>query len=142
MKRYIKSSFGYEDRDWINPPESGYDEDSDQIEIVFEDDKLNFISDEWSIPKLESLPEWFDTEDGVVIAYRDEIIDIVFDALTPYLPEDDGNYLISGIVSIPYTAWVPYKGSMPRRDWEEKLESAEVEIHKPEVDNIQIKSAK
>lgn len=121
MKVYIKSSFGYHDKDWVDPEdEPGYEYHEILIEfdkelVSIKDDDLQFINYKFKDFYDE---EYYDYGKDVLILSSNEILDRVIEVLDDYLPEISGDYTLSGWISIPYQIEALYNGRNSY-EWEE-----------------------
>ena len=139
-------SFGYYDKDWIDPDPVEFEVENQEIVIQFEDydDSPSIIEiEDSSIVDAPEFEDYFDPDFDVFIASGYELDEIVFDALEPYIPTTDdgleyidGKYQISGQMIIHYTIEVPTNGSYVDEDMYEPFE---VEINpNPELKNIKL----
>lgn len=118
-------SFGYYDKDWIEPPDPDYEVDDSEIVLEFNNDQVQIQDGE--IIGFENLfDDFYDKKYDIEIADAQELADCAYEEIVNRVPEVDGSYTLSGWIYIPYAVYVPLKLNRRRRDWEEDLIEFEV----------------
>ena len=118
-------SFGYYDNDWIDPPDPDYEGENREILVEFENDVFKWVdgSMEFENPD-DKFDDFYDYDGYSFVADGETIEEYVYDALTPYFPndEEEGYYRISGWVSIPYIVCIPTRLSKNEEDPEIEID--------------------
>lgn len=126
MTYYVKSSFGYRDEDWINPPEDEWETEAGEIDVNVKDVSAS-ISDNGDTFEFDKSPfeDYEDPDYGNLIITGEDLEDKFYDALDwNSVPSEDGKYLVSFEFVLDYNEYVStYK---PRNEYDD--------IPEPEAD--------
>lgn len=138
MKRYVKSSFGLRDEDWVDPPEGDFESEECEIELQINDAVVDYTDEMgggFDFTKYE-FEDQYDAENDNLVITGDDLFSEFFDAF-PYsrLPEEPGFYKLSCTILIPYTEFTPTRQN--RYDKYGDLTPAEAEV---DYKNIYVKN--
>ena len=136
-------SFGYYDKDWVDPPEETTEADTREAVIEFTPNDIIRIED-GSIVEFPEFEPWYDPQNDIEILDPYALDDIVSDLMDEYFPMNgkdyaDGTYRISGEVFVPYTVWIPLRRDHYPSWYEDEIDDTiEFELDgKPKAHNVE-----
>lgn len=108
MKRYIKSSFGYRDEDWINPPEDEWEDEGGEIDVNVKNIPAK-VQDNGDTFEFVNSPfeDYEDPDHGNLVITGEDLEEKFYDALNwDDVPTEDGNYFVSFEFVVDYSEYV------------------------------------
>ena len=142
MKRYIKSSFGYRDEDWINPPEETWEDEGGEIDINVKNIPAT-VQDNGDMFEFVNSPfeDYEDPDYGNLVITGEELEEKFYDAIDwDDVPTEDGNYFVSFEFVVDYSEYV--STIKPRNEYDE-VPGPEAEVERNgKILSISFKPAK
>ena len=119
-------SFGYYDNEWIDPPDPDFESEYGEIVIEFNKDKILWDGEsiEFQDPSVK-FEDFYDDQYGSFVADGDRVAEYTLEALYEYMPKEEGYYLLTGWVYIPYNVLVPAR--LPKYEQDYGIPEAELE---------------
>lgn len=144
MKLYVKSSFGYRDSDWIDPPEDDYENEGGEIIIDFDNVPCEVIDDGNEVELTDyKFEDYYDPEYDNLVAEGSDLEEMFYDLIDwDTVPQESGKYLFNGTLSVIYDEWVPIRRPTFRRGvYDEREPYSELDYKSERLSDVSFKRA-